>query len=650
MKTFTLFVLLMASFLSFAQDNFTKREVFNAQADERLAPFYHGVASGDPLSDRVIIWTRYTPESEAPVQVNWIVARDLNLEQVVQSGTFTTDANRDYTVKVDVSGLSPNTTYYYAFRVNGKQSITGRTRTAPSGDTDFVRLGVVSCADYQNGYFNAFRHLAERKDLNAVLHLGDYLYEYGARGGERSHVPETEMIDLAEYRARHSHYKLDPDLRAAHQQNPWIMVWDDHETTNNSYKNGAQNHTEGAEGDWETRKQVALKAYYEWQPIRVPDEQNNFTRIWRKIAFGNLLDIIMLDTRLYGRDEQTATAVITDTELNDPNRQMLGADQLSFVNTAVINSKATWKVLGQQVMMTQLNVLGLPLVEDIPVLGESLLEVVKDGGIAINGDAWDGYPQERKRVLKNIADNNINNTVVLTGDIHTSWAADLHWDISNPSIYNPITGGSVAVEFVTPSITSGNGDAVDPTGGQVGQVIHPALMAANPHIKYVDFFSHGYMVLDMDKDRAQCDWFFVNNIASPESEESYGAGFLTRKDENFVRRASGESNRGNTGADLAPVFGRVTSISERNKDAVILGAYPNPAQDRLQVNYVSNIDGEYSLLVLDQSGKTILKQELPGIKAGFGSAVLDLSPVQPGLYFLQIKGQEQSKTLRFVKR
>ena len=235
--------------------------------DPDYKPFYHGVASGDPLADRVIIWTRVTPETSpmAPVDVHWQVATDSGMTHVVQSGVFTTDAERDYTVKVDVTDLAPYTTYYYHFSALNATSITGRTRTAPTADeADRLRFAVVSCSNYQAGYFSAYRKIAERADLDAVIHLGDYIYEYSASGEDfygnedlrqnRSHLPDKEIVTLDDYRTRYSQYRLDPDLRAVHQQHPFIAVWDDHESTNDSYEDGAQNHQSETEGPWEERK------------------------------------------------------------------------------------------------------------------------------------------------------------------------------------------------------------------------------------------------------------------------------------------------------------------------------------------------------------------------------------------------------------
>ncbi|HYF01805.1 MAG TPA: alkaline phosphatase D family protein, partial [Patescibacteria group bacterium] len=293
--------------------------------DEKLKPFYHGVASGDPVQDRVIIWTRVTPETEGDVQVFWRMATDTALKNIVAKGLFTTGQSRDYTVKIDVGGLQPNTTYYYGFTALGRNSLTGRTKTAPV-TTDRLRFAVVSCSNYQQGFFNAYGRIAERNDLDAVIHLGDYIYEYEEGGfgyndkAQRGHEPKHEIVTQSEYRIRHSFYKLDPDLRRIHQQHPFIAVWDDHETANDAYKDGAQNHQSDKEGDWQQRKVAGKNAYMEWMPIR---EQES--RIYRTLNYGNLAELIMLDTRLEGRQKQADSA--TDPSLNDPNRTMLGTEQ-----------------------------------------------------------------------------------------------------------------------------------------------------------------------------------------------------------------------------------------------------------------------------------------------------------------------------------
>ena len=238
--------------------------------------FRHGVASGDPLSDRVILWTRVTPRGSGAQRVNWLIARDEKLTQVVTRTQVETGAARDYTVKIDATGLEPGTTYYYRFDANGEQSPIGRTKTLPRLNVSRVRLGVVSCSNLPQGFFNAYACLAARRDLDAVLHLGDYLYEYantqygdGTRFG-RVPTPNKEMVALQDYRERHAQYKADPDSQAVHQQHPFICVWDDHEFANNSWKDGAQNHNNNGEneGPWTARRSSALQAYFEWMPIR----------------------------------------------------------------------------------------------------------------------------------------------------------------------------------------------------------------------------------------------------------------------------------------------------------------------------------------------------------------------------------------------
>lgn len=268
--------------------------------DPALKPFYHGVASGDPLPDRVILWTRITPDVDGPVQVSWVIARDPACIQVVNSGTVTTSQDKDYTVKIDASGLEANTYYYYRFSHEGKNSLIGRTKTAPTTIVNSLRFAIASCANYQQGYFNAYAHLAERNDLEAILFLGDYIYEYPAKGYGysekvgREHVPSQETVTLNDYRIRYSFYRLDPDLRRVHQVHPFIGIWDDHETANDSWPGGADNHQPN-EGDWEVRKQAGKKAYMEWLPIR---EQDSAGTIYRAFSYGSLCELYMLDTRL----------------------------------------------------------------------------------------------------------------------------------------------------------------------------------------------------------------------------------------------------------------------------------------------------------------------------------------------------------------
>jgi alkaline phosphatase D len=280
-------------------------------AYEGAVAFNHGVASGDPTLNKVIIWTRVSPETPGSVPVRWIVARNRELTDVVKTGVIETTEARDYTVKADVTGLRPGAPYFYGFRAGSAESAIGKTRTLPRGELDRLKLAVVSCASYPHGFFNAYGVLAERDDIDVVVHLGDYIYEYGLAGygGDvaiqlgRVPSPEVECTGIADYRARHAQYKTEAELQAAHAIAPWIVVWDDHETANNTFATGAENHNEG-EGQWANRKQAALQAYYEWMPIRDPQAGAAFEAINRSFQFGNLASLVMLETRLLARTQQ----------------------------------------------------------------------------------------------------------------------------------------------------------------------------------------------------------------------------------------------------------------------------------------------------------------------------------------------------------
>ena len=316
-------------------------------------PFLHGVASGDPLVDRVILWTRVLPgdDRDAPL-VAWEVARDTEFKRNVARGELQTGAARDFTVKVDVTGLQPGTTYYYRFVVNDSPSPIGRTRTLPAPGVSRVRLGVASCANYPYGYFNAYACLARRADLDAIVHLGDYIYEgRGGRVAERILLPARETLALADYRERHAQYKTDPDLQEVHRQHPFIVVWDDHEIADNAWVGGAAGHTPETEGDWFVRRAAALQAYFEWMPVR-EDRQTDGPQIYRTFRFGGLTDLIMLDTRIVGRDKQVLGSDLAG--LQQPSRTILGSRQEQWLARQLAGSVRTgtpWQVLGQQVIV-----------------------------------------------------------------------------------------------------------------------------------------------------------------------------------------------------------------------------------------------------------------------------------------------------------
>ncbi len=586
-----------------------------------LAPFYHGVASGDPLSDRVILWTRYTPDSlqSGPQIVEWKIAEDTLFYTGLQSGVVITDETMDYTVKVDPTGLTPNTTYYYQFKANNKVSVIGRTRTATSGDCDSLRFAVVSCANYEAGYFNVFRNLKERNDFDAVVCLGDYIYEYESGGYapnasvNRQWTPENEIVTLLDYRARYSTYRLEDDLRDLHQQFPFIVVWDDHETANDSWMNGAENHQAG-EGSFTTRKQAAKQAFFEWLPIRVTGVSDNY-QIFREIKYGDLVDLIMLDTRLHGRDEQAGTSGATVTA---QSRQLLGTDQFTWLGNRLSNSTSRWKLLGQQVMMAPLTVFGA----------------------AVNGDQWDGYPAERQRVYNHILTNNITDVVVLTGDIHSSWGNDLPG-----SNYNGSNGaGSVGVEFVAPSVTS---PGIDIPGGA------SAIMLANDHIKYADLSRHGYVMLDVNKERVQGDWYYVNTIDSPSGDFTYGTSLKSNHLTRHLVAANSASVPRNDiqgfQTENCPYNAPNTANLNEMDGLVFLGIYPNPAADLLFANVSIPVAGEVEFSLDNLQGQRVILHSEMMSAPGTSQFVLDVSNVAPGNYFLTVRTITGTKSIRLVK-
>ena len=508
-----------------------------AGAAGRSAPaFEHGVASGDPLTDRVILWTRVTPvQTTRPTLVRFEVATDPGLRRVVLRGNLRTDASRDHTVKVDAIGLQAGTTYYYRFFAGDVASPVGRTRTLPVAPVRRLRLAVLSCSNHAAGLFNAYRRVAERADLDAVLHLGDYLYEYGADeyGSLRTPEPPHEMVTLTDYRQRHAQYKRDADLQELHRQHPMICIWDDHEIANDAWVDGAENHTEGSEGRWPDRVRVGLQAYDEWMPVRLPDPTQP-RRNQRAFAFGDLLDLSMLEERLSARSQQLPATVPTPFgngfvqagAFADPARTLLGAEQEAWLAARLRNTPARWKFIGQGVMFAPLKLQGAPL--------------SAGGGVFVNADQWDGYQPARDRlfaVLKGDATHApVPDVVVLTGDIHSSWASDLTPDPNNPDVasggYDAASGqGAHAVEFVCTSVTSPGLN--DPAGSTAGY-----LRSVNPHIKYIDFNQRGYMLLDVTPQRVVSEWWFVDTVVAPSSVQTLGAAFEVQRGSNHVQPAA----------------------------------------------------------------------------------------------------------------
>lgn len=527
----------------------------SSRADEqaRQAAFLHGIASGDPLQDRVMIWTRVTPQDtdQSDIEIRWDVASDAEFNDLLHDGSFTTGADRDFTLKVDVLNLLPGQTYYYRFHCAESTSPTGSMRTLPAASIDQVRLAVLSCSNFPAGYFHVYAEAARIEQLDAVVHLGDYIYEYAAGGyasedadalGRQLPADNTgELLTLTDYRRRYALYRTDPDLQHLHASVPWILVWDDHEIANDTWREGAENHNEG-EGDFTERKLAALQAYFEWQPIRPASEHDEET-LYRRFDFADLVSLHMLDTRIVGRDEQLdynnyltpsgMDGARLAADLIDRDRTMLGLQQMDWLQTQLSTSTATWQVLGQQVLMGRMLVpadmlaailatQSAPGSVDITTLLTELvtLKLRQQNGdptltpeelarintvIPYNLDAWDGYAYEREMLLETCATLN-KNLVVLAGDTHNAWASDL----------KTLDGRQAGVEFATASVSSPGLEAYLNLPPELIQPAEQALGILVDDLQYINVNQRGLMVVTFTRDEARADWHFVDTIKQRE--------------------------------------------------------------------------------------------------------------------------------------
>ncbi len=510
--------------------------------------FRHGVASGDPTTTGVVIWTRITPEKPGPVAVGWGVARDSGFKDVVKRGTVNTAAGRDYTVKVDVTGLEPGQLYYYWFTVGRAASPGGATRTLPATGKADYRMAVVSCSNWPFGFFNAYREIAKRGargEVDAVIHLGDYIYEYGTNGyggaiGKelgRNHVPEKECVSLDDYRARYGQYRSDPDLQAAHAIAPWFCTWDDHESANNSYRTGAENHQPETEGDWTARKAAAVQAYLEWMPVRDPVAGRAREAIWRKFDIGELATLFLLESRLVGRGEdltfdemfmapdaeRPAIADKLKAKINDPERTMLGFEQEAWLAEELKASTASgrkWQVLGNQVTMAHVKMPDLqrhlpPEKYEKVSQGSKRFWATARYGFEWNLDSWCGFPQARERLYAAAKDAKAR-LITLAGDTHTAWANELHDN----------KGQKRGVEFGCTSVTSpGAGDSMP------FEELNWMMPEANDEVLYYNAFSKGFTLLTLKADQVEAEFVKVSTIKSRDYFASTDARFIARENE-----------------------------------------------------------------------------------------------------------------------
>ncbi|WP_412538317.1 alkaline phosphatase D family protein [Longispora sp. K20-0274] len=499
-----------------------------AHAADTVTPFGLGVASGDPLPDGVVLWTRLVGEDGAltgrAVQVGWQIAEDERFRRIVQSGTATARPELAHSVHVEACGLRPGREYFYRFRAHGQLSPVGRTRTAPAAHADpsRLRLGVVNCQDFQNGYWPAYDALAA-EDLDVVFHLGDYIYEYDAhsRFADRNHSPVAtpgldQLRTLEDYRGRHAQYKGDPALRAAHAAFAWVPTWDDHETENNYAGTTDEIDDTGAKRqspeEFARQRAAAYQAYYEHMPIRARLRPGSSElRIYRRFDFGRLARFNVLDTRQYRTDQPGGIPGDFGPEAvgrANTAGSLTGDEQERWLTQGLRSSPARWNVIAQQVMMSRTrfpNPTGVP-----PTI--------------VNLDQWDGYAPQRDRLLKFLADARIANPVVLAGDIHSTWFSDLLADFDNPA------SATVAVEFVATSVSSDFPVVFD---GPI-KALNPLV---NPHVRYFDGLARGYLRCELDRDSWRTDVRVVASIETRTSPVRTSASFAVEAGRPGLRQA-----------------------------------------------------------------------------------------------------------------
>ncbi len=465
--------------------------------------FSLGVASGEPLPDGIVIWTRLARDPlngggmpKTPLNVRWEVSADANMSRIVRSGVAVARPELAHAVHVPVQGLDPHRWYWYRFHALGETSTVGRSRTAARAGLDRFRFAFASCQHYEHGHYTAYEHMA-REDLDLVVHLGDYIYEYAGKPGRPRRHDLFEATTLEGYRNRYALYKMDPALQAAHAAFPWLVAWDDHEVKNN-YANDRGPRGETSRAMFRQRRAAAYQAYYEHMPLRPAARPNGADmQLYRRYGFGNLLTMHMLDTRQYRTDQPCGDKKqpLCDAALS-PNATMLGLTQERWLQNGLSRDRAAWSVLGQQV----------PLMER---------EIHRRGDVLFDMDKWDGYVAARNRLLGHVANIGKRNLIVLSGDVHAAWAGDLRHDFKQPQ--SPVLG----TEFICTSISS-KGDGWDSKKGP------RRIVAANPHIRYYNG-RRGYTRCEVSPGQWRADYRTVPYVTRPGAPISTAASFVVQR-------------------------------------------------------------------------------------------------------------------------
>lgn len=509
--------------------------------------FTHGVASGEPGPDSVLLWTRYVDTQDVRLRVE--IAEDTGFRRLAGGGEVMAEADRDHTARITLAGLEPGRWYYYRFIApDGTLSPVGRTRTLPVGAVARFGIGLFSCSNLPFGWFNAYAHACERSDLDLIVHVGDYLYEYpvGSYPDAASALPgrliqpNHEIVNLADYRLRYAAYRADPDLQRLHQSYPTITQWDDHELTNDAWVDGAENHQPETEGDWSVRKATAIRVYREWMPVS--DDY------WRSYSIGDLATLFKLETRITGRsapleleaalkgreDLPRALKEFRDGALNDPARTLLGETQRNWLSSAIkdsVKSKVRWQILAQQIVMGQLQLpteVGNWVPADAPEVFRRRVQAgiaAARAGLPFNFDSWGGFPAERERLLSAALAAGAN-VITLSGDSHNAWAQNLTTD-----------GRAAGVEFATHSVTSPGFEFL--TRGIDPKEVAAAMMGTNPGLAYADTSQRGYTSVMLGPDEAIGQFHFLKTIRERSTELAVTRRFRVAREQRTLAEIQG---------------------------------------------------------------------------------------------------------------
>ncbi|MCP4120233.1 MAG: T9SS type A sorting domain-containing protein [Bacteroidetes bacterium] len=574
--------------------------------DSLNAPFYHGVASGDPLSDRVVIWTRITPVeeiSDTNILVNWQFATDNLFQNIIQTGNSTTDSSLDYTVKVDVSGLSSDTYYHYRFHdLQGNFSAQGRTRTLPVGNVERIQLAVASCANIYYGYFNSYESIALNDDIAAVIHLGDFIYNNnGSNAPNRIPLPEptklTNENSAAEWADRHYYYRFDTDLRAMLAAHPIIAIWDNHDIDKHNHE-------------------PAMKAWVQWMPVR--ENPDDFKKLYRQFRFGDLAELIMMEVRVFNE-----TDLLPGGEYH-----YLGWEQYDWITDILLNTEARWKLIGSQKNFETWN---LGWVADLLDLNSPFFTTSN----------WDGALETRKLMKGFFQDNSIDNIVFLTGDAHMGVLADIDPDPFNDNNdYDSRTGeGSLGVEFLPSGVTGRNLDDRGVPSALSGAV-QEISMSINPHQFYLNLAHNGYGILDIRPDSISA-YIIFNNIVQDSSPEWTHGPFIVYNKANHWKRTNQSYS--------VPTFNSLTGLL----NVEISEVYPNPASDRVSININLESSADMIIKIIDaegRNGRGYFKRSTQ-LPAGEHRLQFDVQELNTGNYIITFlaNGKLASKVFTIVR-